>query len=94
MVELNMYHMDIMVRVYAPKEKDTGSEILQLQMDTIPPTNIFRFYLGTGKPDEEKKSDRMQKPRSKRDPDGRSQCPAERHSGINLAGKKTEISVS
>ena len=42
-----------MVRVYAPKEEDTGSEIIQLQMDTIPPTNIFGVYQETGKPDEE-----------------------------------------
>ena len=46
--------MDRMVRVYAPKEDDKGSEIIQLQMDTIPPTNIFGVYLETGKPDEEK----------------------------------------
>ena len=29
-------YMDRMVRVYAPKEEDTGSEIMQLQMDTMP----------------------------------------------------------
>ena len=46
--------MDRMVRVYAPKEEDSGSEVIQLQMDTIPPTNIFGVYLETGKPDEEK----------------------------------------
>lgn len=31
---------DLMVRVYAPKEEDSGSEVIQLQMNTIPPTNI------------------------------------------------------
>ena len=46
--------MDRMVRVYAPKEEDKGSEIIQLQMDTIPPTNIFGVYLETGKSDKEK----------------------------------------
>ena len=46
--------MDRMVKVYAPKEEDSGSEVIQLQMDTIPPTNIFGVYLETGKPDKEK----------------------------------------
>ena len=46
--------MDRMVKVYAPKEEDSGSEVIQLQMDTILPTNIFGVYLETGKPDEEK----------------------------------------
>ena len=38
-----------MVRVYAQKEEDTGAEVIQLQMDTVPPTNIFGVYLETGK---------------------------------------------
>ena len=46
-------YMDRMVRVYAPKEEDTGSESIQLEMDTIPPTNIFGVYQETGKPDDE-----------------------------------------
>ena len=46
--------MDRMVRVYAQKEEETGAEIIQLQMDTIPPTNIFGVYLETGKSAEEK----------------------------------------
>ena len=43
-----------MVRVYAQKEEDTGAEVIQLQMDTIPPTNIFGVYLETGKLAEDK----------------------------------------
>ena len=39
-------HLD---RVYAQKEEETGAEIIRLQMDTIPPTNIFGVYLETGK---------------------------------------------
>ena len=31
-----------------------GAEIIQLQMDTIPPTNIFGVYLETKKSAEEK----------------------------------------
>ena len=38
-----------MVRVYAPREEDTGAEVIQLQMDTVPPTNIFGVHLETGK---------------------------------------------
>ena len=43
-----------MVRVYAQKEEDTGAEVIQLQMDTVPPTNIFGVYLETGKLAEDK----------------------------------------
>ena len=46
-------YMDRMVRVYATKEEATGSEIIKLQMVTIPPTNIFGVYQETGKPDGE-----------------------------------------
>ena len=46
--------MDRMVRVYAQKEEETGAEIIQLQMETIPPKNIFGVYLETRKPVEEK----------------------------------------
>ena len=34
--------MDTMVRVYAPTEEETGSEIIHLQMDTIPPDKHIR----------------------------------------------------
>ena len=37
-----------MVREYAPKEEKTGAEEIQMQMDTLPPTNIFGVYLETG----------------------------------------------
>ena len=37
--------MDRMVRVYAQKEEETGAEVIQLQMDTTPPTKIFGVYL-------------------------------------------------
>ena len=47
---------DYMDRVYAPKEEATGSEIIQLQMDTIPPTIIFGVYQETGKPADEAES--------------------------------------
>ena len=40
--------------MFAPKEEDSRSEVIQLQMDTLPPTNIFGVYLEPGKPDEEK----------------------------------------
>ena len=38
-----------MVRVYAPKEENTGAEVIQMQIDTVPPTNIFGVYLETEK---------------------------------------------
>ena len=46
-------YMDRMVRVYDPDEDKIGSEVIQLQMDTLPPTNIFGVYKETGKPIEE-----------------------------------------
>mgnify|MGYP001365971021 CR=1 FL=1 len=41
--------MERMVRVYAQKEEETGAEVIQLQMDTVPPTNIFGVYLAEDK---------------------------------------------
>ena len=78
-----------MVRVYTPKEEKTGAEVIQMQMDTVPPTNIFGVYLETGKfgrgkgiciQQLTKKSDRMQKGRTECHTDGRFQCPPQRHS--------------
>ena len=45
--------MDRMVRVYDPDDDKIGSEVIQLQMDTLPPTNIFGVYQETGKSMEE-----------------------------------------
>ena len=42
------------LRVYEPKEEDTGAEIIQIQIDTVPPTQIFGVYLETNKPAEAK----------------------------------------
>ena len=53
MIWVRADYMDRMVRVYAPDEDKIGSEVIQLQMDTLPPTNIFGVYQETGKPTEE-----------------------------------------
>ena len=45
-VRNDLYAM--MVRVYAPKEENTIAEVIKLQKDTVPPTNIFGVYLETG----------------------------------------------
>ena len=37
------------VRAYAPKEEKSGAEVIQMEMDTVAPTNIFGVYLETGK---------------------------------------------
>ena len=37
------------VRVYAKKEEQTGSEKIQMQMETVPPTQILGVYQETGK---------------------------------------------
>ena len=42
------------LRVYEPKEEDTGAEIIQIQIDTVPPTHIIGVYLETNKPVEAK----------------------------------------
>ena len=42
------------LRVYEPKEEDTGAEIIQIQIDTVPPTQIIGVYLETNKPAEAK----------------------------------------
>ena len=34
-------------RVYETKEEDTGAEIIQIQIDTVPPTQIIGVYLET-----------------------------------------------
>ena len=71
--------MDRMVRVYAPKKKDTGAEIIQLQMDTITAYKHLRsiprnWKISRGKrvcPQKTStKSDRMQKCRSECNIDG------------------------
>ena len=46
-------YLDRMVRVYDPDDDNIGSEVIQLQMDTLPPTNIFGVYQETGKTTEE-----------------------------------------
>ena len=44
------------LRIFDPKkeEEETGAEIMQIQIDTIPPTSIFGVYLETSKPVEAK----------------------------------------
>ena len=44
------------LRIFDPKkeEEETGAEIMQIQIDTVPPTSIFGVYLETGKPVEAK----------------------------------------
>ena len=46
-------YLNRMVRVYDPEDKDNGSEVIHLLMDTIPPTNILGVYQETGKGIEE-----------------------------------------
>ena len=36
------------------EEEETGAEIIQIQIDTIPATSIFGVYLETSKPKEDK----------------------------------------
>ena len=42
------------LRVYAPNEEKTGAEVIQMQIDTVPPTQIFGVYQETGIPAEAK----------------------------------------
>ena len=42
------------VRVHEPNEEKTGAEVIQMQMDTVPATQIFGVYQETGKPAEAK----------------------------------------
>ena len=44
------------LRIFDPKkeEEETGAEIMQIQIDTVPPASIFGVYLETGKPVEAK----------------------------------------
>ena len=37
-------YLDRMVRVYDPEDDNIGSEVIHLQMDTIPPTTIIGVY--------------------------------------------------
>ena len=39
--------------MYDPEDKDNGSEVIHLLMDTLPPTNIMGVYQETGKGIEE-----------------------------------------
>ena len=42
------YYHERMVRVYDPEDKNIGSEIIHLLLDTLPPTNIMGVYQETG----------------------------------------------
>ena len=42
------YYHDRMVRVYDPEDKNIGSEIIHMLLDTLPPTNIMGVYQETG----------------------------------------------
>ena len=53
MIWVRADYLDRMVRVYDPDDDKIGIEVIQLQMDTLPPKNTFGVYQDTGKSMEE-----------------------------------------
>ena len=58
------YYIDRMVRITDPEDKQIGSEIIHLLLDTLPSTNILGVYQETGITNEETgEAQRVLKPR-------------------------------